>query len=751
MSTDPPDPSSDGMAATVAGEAIGGSLAAIKIGGSFDQRFEMHAELARGGMGRVAVATDTTLRREVAIKELIELGDAGLTRRFEREALITARLQHPGIVGVYEFARRDNGVAAIIMRRVRGRPFGDAMRDATTREQRIELLAPFISACDAVAYAHQQGVIHRDLKPANVLLGDFGDTVVIDWGLAKDLHEPQASTDSMRDLSAAVEAASARHASLTAVGAVMGTPAYMAPEQAKGEPADARSDVYALGAMLYQLLGGSAPYEGEDSRAVVQAVLRGPPRALLDRAPLVQPELVTIVERAMARKPSERYADAGALAAELKRFQTGQLVSSHRYTTRALLSRWVRRHAAAVTASLIAVALLLVVVALAFHSVVSARDEATTAAESAQRLSDFMVQMFKVTGQARGRAGSISARQLLDLAASAGLSGATEDEKTQAQLMMALGEAYVNLGVYDAALRLFQRAVEICTRALGAETKETLMSRNALAGALLGLGKASESEAIAREVLAIATRKLPRTHDVALKARQLITHALSYEGRFQEAEHEARENLAIRLQRFGPNSVKVADTYNELATALSREKKSEEALEVRKQALRSELAAPTIDYQHVLAIQSNLAADEYYLHRYAEAEATQREMLAALQKTYGPEHPDTLTVMGNLANTMAGEKKYDESEKLLLEVLATERRAMGPKAAATATELYNLACLLAQQGKRERALAYLGELVDLGVPGQLDVAHDEDLKSLHGDPVFEALLARVKASAATKH
>jgi len=211
------------------------------------RHYAILGELAKGGIGRVLFARDLRLGRDVAIKELLpKHRDAA--RRFEREARITARLQHPGIIHVYEAGAWPGGEPFYAMPRVPGQSLDRAVASRTTLADRLGLVANVIAVADALAYAHSEHVIHRDLKPANVLVGEFGETVVIDWGSAKDLGEEPAAS------SAAPGAADE-----TASGGVVGTPAYMPPEQARGETVDARADVYAIGALLYKVLTGEAP------------------------------------------------------------------------------------------------------------------------------------------------------------------------------------------------------------------------------------------------------------------------------------------------------------------------------------------------------------------------------------------------------------------------------------------------------------------------------------------------------------
>jgi serine/threonine protein kinase/tetratricopeptide (TPR) repeat protein len=313
-------------------------------------------EVARGGMGRIVAAEDQRLGRTVALKELLDPAAEQLGR-FQREALITARLQHPGIVPVYEAGRWPSGEPFFAMKLVSGRPLDRVIAQAKTLEARLALLPRIAAATDAMAYAHSQRVIHRDLKPANILIGEYGETVVIDWGLAKNLDELDGPDSLPRARAAANPKApetSSLGSTLTIAGSVMGTPAYMAPEQARGEPVDQRADVFALGAMLYHLLAGVPPYNARTATDVIAAAATGKVVPLPLREPGAPPDLVAIVERAMAQLPIDRYADAGELATELRRFLTGQLVSAHRYTAGQRIQRFVRRHRAAVTIAALA-------------------------------------------------------------------------------------------------------------------------------------------------------------------------------------------------------------------------------------------------------------------------------------------------------------------------------------------------------------------------------------------------------------
>jgi WD40 repeat protein len=312
-------------------------------------RYERLGEHARGGIGTITRARDRELGRALAIKE-IRAPEGRAVARFVREARITMRLEHPSIVPVHDAGRWESGEPFYAMKLVAGRTLKEVVREKGTVADRMTLLPNIIAVADAMAYAHEEGVIHRDLKASNVLVGAFGETIVIDWGLAKDLS--MADDPAERDASPY-----RRMADATEVGTVVGTPSFMPPEQARGEEVDERADVYALGALLYFVFTGKVPHEGASSAEVLASVREQPPTPVAELAPGIPSDLVAIVERAMARDKDARYASAKELAGDLKRFQAGQMVAAHRYSVTERAVRWVRRHKAIAATTLLFAAL----------------------------------------------------------------------------------------------------------------------------------------------------------------------------------------------------------------------------------------------------------------------------------------------------------------------------------------------------------------------------------------------------------
>ena len=429
--------------------------------------YALGREIARGGMGRIWVARDRRLGRDIALKEV--LGDApGVRRRFEREARITARLQHPSIVGVHEAGLWPSGEPFYAMRLVSGRSLDEAIAAASGFEGRLALLPNVLAVADAMAYAHGQNVIHRDLKPRNVVVGEFGETVVIDWGLAKDLGDATAS--SLDGAAPERHATSASAPGETTAGDVLGTPAYMPPEQAAGESVDGRADVYAIGAMLYHVLAGEPPYRGPSNAEVIAAVMTGPPPPIRGRVPAVPGELVAILERAMARDRAARYPSARELADDLRRFQTGQLVGAHRYSLGQLVRRWLRRHRTALAAVAAGVLAAAVIGVIALRRVLAAdrraeteRAEAVANRKSAEDLAQFMMGDLrdKVVGLGRLDLLDTVARRAVAYYAARGESASDEDREALAKAHDLLARALAARDDVDGAGHEFEQTAQL--------------------------------------------------------------------------------------------------------------------------------------------------------------------------------------------------------------------------------------------------------------------------------------------------
>ena len=339
-------------------------------------RYQSVREHARGGFGRIYRAHDARLQRTVALKEpLVKSAQVGAL--FRREALMTARLQHPSIVPVHDFGESAEGKPYYVMKLVSGQSLDGLVRQRTSWRERLTLLPHVIDVVEAVAYAHSEGVIHRDIKPSNVLVGEFGETVVVDWGLARDMRGIVPPLATMHERAVHGPQADDAAAYMSRPGRIVGTPAYMAPEQAEGQTVDERADVYALGATLYEVLTGHPPYRGTSFDAVIAQVIERPPIPMSEELCAELPaDLIAIVDKAMARNRAVRYPSAKELAADIERFQAGQLVSAHSYSPWVLFRRWLARNRLPALITVISVAALIVLGMASLHSIVDERNAA---------------------------------------------------------------------------------------------------------------------------------------------------------------------------------------------------------------------------------------------------------------------------------------------------------------------------------------------------------------------------------------
>jgi serine/threonine protein kinase len=300
-------------------------------------RYAVIEAIGRGGMGTVYLAVDEELGREVAIKIPNTLGSATLERRLQLEARVLASLEHPGIVPIHDAGRLVDGRLFYVMKRVLGRTLRDHLRTVSDLTERLRI---FERICEPVAFAHARGFIHRDLKPENVMVGSYGEVMVMDWGVAKIVGSRRSTVGSLsRQSESAVDshlAQGQRHLE-TGAGTVVGTKGFMAPEQARGasEDIDQRADVYGLGAILFLLLANGIPGPEAD------------PTITLRRQHVPRP-LAAICARALAVEPAQRYQTVAALAADVAAYRGGRAVDAYRETALERAVRFGRTHRTAI-------------------------------------------------------------------------------------------------------------------------------------------------------------------------------------------------------------------------------------------------------------------------------------------------------------------------------------------------------------------------------------------------------------------
>jgi serine/threonine-protein kinase len=630
----------------------------------------------RGGLGEVHVARDDELQRRVALKR-IQGGkdDADSRRRFLREAWITARLQHPGIVPVYGLTRDADGGPCYAMRFIEGQSLRDAIQqfhdagaaglDPGERRLRLrQLLARFVSVCKTVAYAHSRGLLHFDLKPANVMLGAYDETLVVDWGLARPFRKLDPEETGGEDDALAPGNADASRVD----GFAPGTPPYMSPEQAEGrwDAIGPASDIYSLGATLYTLLTGTAPFHGGPV-AVLRDVRDGRfarPRAVKPTTPR---PLEAVTLKAMARAPEGRYATASALAEDLERWLADEPVTAYREPWPARAGRWLRRHRTLVTSGVatLLVALLLtgastLLLGAAYDSEHRAKMQEASAKEDAQTQRDTAVTqkkraddnlanarkavedyLNKVTDHPRLKEHNLRGlrKELLktavpyyeDFVRQKADDHGLEAERGRVYLKLAVIRA--ELGEKEQAVREYKMAREIFGRLADAHPdvpayREELANCHYSVGAVLRwLGKWPEAEAACREAiqmqqaLADASPAVPAYRHELARSHGLLALLLSRQGKLLKAEAAHRvaaklgQALADALPAVPEYRLELARNHNDLGILLFRGLgKPKEAEEAYREAIKlykalAEAFPGVAEYRRSLATTHNNLAN----------------------------------------------------------------------------------------------------------------------------------------------
>ncbi|MFO1078274.1 MAG: serine/threonine-protein kinase [Planctomycetota bacterium] len=706
----------------------------------FGSRYVVEAEVGRGGMGAVFRAQDKRLDRSLAMKVILGQADANrsgrapavsphLLQRFLKEARITGRLEHPGIVPVHEVGVDAAGCAYFTMKLVKGRTLAEVLARSSSRGaewSRSRVLQVIQRVCEALAYAHEQGVVHRDLKPQNVMVGDFGEVYVMDWGLARCVGEAPES--------GANDVASPDFAGLTHDGAIVGTPAYMPPEQAAGRLNEVgpHSDVYAIGAMLYEMIAGHPPYcgpeEDQEGSNLVRRIAHGPPVKLATRS--APPELVAICERAMAHEWCERYATVGALASELGAFLDGRVVRAYASGTWAELVKWVQRNRGLAAAAVVA---LVAIVGGSIGSLVSAQAASDRAEETAVIASFQQQQLSRIDVEGMGTrlrrrildAAEPSLREAaehsLDAVSFPDIARATLQDAVfhpalsaidkgfanrpvvRASLLDAAANAMRELGLVDEALAPQREAFELRRTHLGEAARETLTSWNDLGGVHLMRGEFDEAERCFRAALEMCSRSYG-ADDVDTASLSLsLGVLLASKGAVGEAEKCMRNALRVYRLVHGQRHHETLGAINCLGGLCLECERYDEAWALLAEALegfRETLGPTAVDTLVVLNNQANLL---HQMGDLREALAVAREAAQGFRESRGLDDPMTLNAIDSEAVLCFDAGDLDRSELLHHEVLAARRRVLGSAHVDTIASLLGVARCQRERGQFEEA------------------------------------------------
>ena len=705
--------------------------------------------LGTGGMGEVWRAEQSEpLHRTVAIK-LIKAGmdTRAVVARFDSERQALALMEHPNIAKVFDAGATVEGRPYFVMEYVHGIPITDYCdkRRLTIRE-RLEL---FMQVCEGVQHAHQKAIIHRDLKPSNVLVEEVNGKPVpkiIDFGLAKAMGQQ------LTEMTLFTEA-----------GAMLGTPDYMSPEQAdRNSNIDTRTDVYSLGVILYELLVGELPIGSRELRAAgLEAMLRKiceqePPRPSTKLKSLgpsakdsaerrreepqslerhLRGDLDWIAIKALEKDRSRRYGSASDLAADLQRHLRDQPVAAGPPSASYRARKFVRRHRFGVSVAAAAVVLL---IAFGATMAVQARRIAKER-DRANRIADFMTQMFTVSDPTEALGNAITARTILDTASNQIQAGLGKDPEVQSDLMYTMARTYSSLGIYPRAESLASAALESRRQSLGADDRKTVLSMVLVAWVLDREGHDDRAEKLMTEAIAQSRRTLGPEDAVTLDAMERLGVIMQRTSRFSEAEKQVRQVVELAQRRFGPEDLLTLRATVSLADALSYEDRFAEAEAIYRKALAIEQRTLGPEHPQTLATMRNLANRIQEQGRYVESEDLYRQVLAIQQHVLGPEHPETADTMTAMANSFYYEGNLAEAEKSYRAALAIEQKVLGSDNISTTRALEGLANVLSANGKYAEAEKLDREILAIR-ESKLGPNHTDTLLSMYNtaDVLYQA-------------
>jgi serine/threonine protein kinase len=666
------------------------------------ERYRIIRPHAKGGLGEVYLARDAELQREVALKEIQpRFADNSESRaRFRLEAEVTGNLEHPGIVPVYGLGHYGDGRPFYAMRFIRGDSLKEAITHFHTKYPSLadsdaalelrKLLGRFIDVCNAIEYAHSRGVLHRDLKPGNIVLGSYGETLVVDWGLAKVLGATETASE-VASQNASLTSSSG--ASPTIMGSAVGTPAYMPPEQASGNLAELgpSSDVYSLGATLYHLLTGKPPFSGSTVAQVLSDVQQGKfvtPRSLRPDLPL---QLAAICEKAMATSPQSRYQTPLLLAEDIDRYLADEPVSAipDPWITRS--KRWLRKHPglAGFFSAAIAVGSISLVGGIAILSNKNAALQQAIDAESAAREAESLAKTVALNNEKIARKQQFLAenrllqvekgtqllasifadldpdseererRPLRDILADRVFEisqsidqNLAEDPLVAASLKRRLGVSLVGLGRYDAALKLTEEAFKAHQEKLPESDSEYRESLSAYAFALAESGDSAQALPLFEKLLVLneshfGTESLEYAQSLSGIASSF--HSLGKPGDAIPLFEKALD-IAVRLS--GPDSLETIATTIDLANTLGQAEQRQRSLELLRQGVQKAEASLGTNHIRTLTYRNSLAAALLKNGDFNEAVEVQQKLAADTRSNLGPKHPDTSRYEYMLAQTL---------------------------------------------------------------------------------------------------
>jgi eukaryotic-like serine/threonine-protein kinase len=690
--------------------------------------YRLFQMLGTGGMGEVWLAEQTKpVHRLVAVKVIKPGMDyRHIVSRFEAERQALALMLHPAIAAVFDGGATTEGDPYFVMEYVKGEPI-TAYCDRHRLGMR-DRLALFLQMCEGVQHAHQKGVIHRDLKPSNVLVTVIDDRPlpkIIDFGVAKAMAQPLVD----RTL-------------FTELGVLVGTREYMSPEQAEGGlDLDTRTDVYALGVILYELLTGALPLDAAllrqaGSEEIVRLIREKDPPIPSTRvtrggegtsvaarnrdteparlARLLRGDLDWITMKALEKDRMRRYASVSDFAADIRRHLRHEPVMAGPPSTTYRLQKFVRRHPGGISVGVTALMLLLVfgiVMAVQARRIAAERDIASRERDRATRVSGFLVSLFQASDPNRAKGETLTALDLLDRGVERLDSELEDQPQTRATLLHTIGSVYRALGRDRQADSVLTEAATIRRGLNPPDPADLADTLNELGRVSRNDARPDRAEAFYREALDLRRQAYGPEHVKVAQSLNNLGGVAFARGQMAVAEKYFRD--AIEMSRRVGTPADVAGFQISLAAALSRLNRSPEAIDALREAIPVLQRTLGSDHTTTQGAVGNLARLLFWAGRDAEAESMQREMLRVRKKLLGPGHPDVATALYTLGDTVDRQGRHAEAEALERESVAIFETSGGGPNVDHAWALNALGSVLAHEGRYEESERAYRQALDI--------------------------------------